>query len=142
MTNPKPADTASNFKNTGAAVASIVIMLFVVAWSVVVLFRLNTPPHVGKDGVTVTYDTFQRAKDIFVLILPLLTTAAGFWLGSVGTANAKAEAANAKQETSDVKDQKEALLSASRVLPANTDLLTAAKDLHPEAFGLSAGNGA
>jgi hypothetical protein len=89
---PASPRTPRDFKSTGAAIASIIILVFVVAWSAVVLAKLDTAPTVGTDGKTVLYDTFGRAKDIFVLVLPLLTTAAGFWLGSVGTANAKAEA--------------------------------------------------
>ena len=68
------------------------------------------------------YDEFQRAKDIFVLVLPLLTTAVGYWLGSQGTAKAE-------EKTEVAQKQKEALLGAG-----SDDLLT--KGATPQSVGV------
>lgn len=109
-------------KNTGAAIASILIFAFVVVWSVLVATKIGNPPKLQTktDG---PYDSFEQTKSIFVLILPLLTTAAGYWLGSLGTAKAEKSADNAKAKN-------EALLTAG-----TPEILQAAVALNPTAFG-------
>lgn len=45
--------------------------------------NLGKAPIYNSDG-TVKLDQYARAKDIFALVLPFLTTVAGFWLGFAG----------------------------------------------------------
>jgi hypothetical protein len=67
-------------------------------------------------------------------VLPFLTTVAGFWLGSQGTAQAPNQAAGATATVKKALDQRAAILSVAPPLPDGRDVLQAAKDAHPEAF--------
>lgn len=114
-----------NVKSAGTIVVTAVIFVFVAMWSVAVWKNLGKPPQYLADGKTVKVDEFARAKDIFVLVLPLLTTAVGYWLGSQGTVKAekKADAAEA--------DKTSALQNAA----ASQATLDHIQRTHPEAFG-------
>ena len=117
----KNAD-GSDYKTVGAAAASILILVFVVVWSVIVASKIGHAPKL-QTKTEGPYDSFEQAKSILVLLLPLLTTAAGYWLGSLGTAKAEKEASN-------VKERNEALLTAG-----NPQILQAAINVNPAAFG-------
>jgi len=101
----------------------------------VVGLSVGRVPVYSKDG-TVQLDQFARAKDIFVLLLPLMTTAAGFWLGSQQTGHAQKQAAAARATAKKATDQQTAILSVTPPLPGGKDVLTAAKEAHPEYFDM------
>lgn len=115
-------DAVDKLKSAGTVVVSVLTFAFVLAWSVAVWARLGEPPTYLKDGKTVSVDEFVRAKDLFVLVLPLLTSVVGYWLGSQGTAKAEDKAAKADAK-------KDAVLAA-----APPEVLAQARNLHPEAF--------
>lgn len=115
-------DAVDKIKSSGTIVVSALIFIFVGAWSVAVWMRLGKPPTYLADGKTVKVDEFIRAKDLFVLVFPLLTSAAGYWLGSQGTAKAEGKAKKAEAK-------KDAVLSV-----ATPEVLTNAQAHYPEAF--------
>jgi hypothetical protein len=136
-------------KSKGAVVVSVIVMLAVFGWLIVVGFNIGAAPAMSGDGKTVLYDRFLRTKEIFALILPLLTTAVGFWLGSQGTVHAQnqasyaqnraSEAQNqamaAKDQTARALEQQRAVISvASSMMPRSPDILAEAKKRHREAF--------
>ena len=98
-------------------------------------------PIYNQDG-TLRMDQFIRARDVLALVLPFLTTVAGFWLGSQGTAQAQnqAEAAQnrakgAQDELTRKSDQMAAVIAyASSKLPEGENVLDGARQAHPEAF--------
>jgi hypothetical protein len=107
---------------------TLLLLVLTVWWLTVVASKLGNKPQVDESGA-VTLDEFQRAKDILLVVLPLLTTALGYWFGAAGkaTAEEKAEAATTQlQEVLDV---------------GGEGLLAAAKQRNPGAFGLPAGEG-
>jgi hypothetical protein len=136
MTEPKPQRAmAAPVMNVGAIVMSIALFIVVLTWVIVVGIHIGTQPVHNKDG-TVQMDAYARAKDILVLILPLLTTAAGFWLGSQGTGQAQKQAADATTVAKEAQEQRSAILSVAPSMTDGTDVLTAAKAAHPAAFDL------
>lgn len=108
-------------KSAGTVIVTVLIFAVVVFWIVVVAARLGTPPVVDENGA-VRYDEFVRAKDIFVLVLPLLTTAVGYWLGNQGTVKAEEKAAKAEA-------RKDAVLAEGE-----PDLLEKARARYPQAW--------
>ena len=100
------------------------VLLLALGWFFVVAKRLGTPPVVNEDGAVVL-DEFQRAKDILLVILPLVTTAFGYWFGAAGADKAEKKAEQAQREN-------RALVSAT------PQALATARDKYPEAFGLPA----
>ena len=136
MTEPKPQRAmAAPVMNVGAIVMSIALFIVVLTWVIVVGIHIGTQPVLNKDG-TVQMDAYARAKDILVLLLPLLTTAADFWLGSQGTGQAQKQAEAATTEAKKAQDQRSAILSVAPPMPGNKDLLTVARDAHPAAWDL------
>jgi hypothetical protein len=129
-------------RNKGAVAVSVIVMIIVFGWLIIVWFNIGAAPVMGSDGKTVIYDPFLRSKDVFALILPLLTTAVGFWLGSQGTVEAQRQAKTAHNETVAAKDQtaqtnaqKAAIVAvAAAKLPVGDDLMAEARHQHPEAF--------
>ncbi len=75
-----------SIKSAGTIVVTALIFVFVAMWSLAVWKNLGKAPVYLADGKTVEVDEFLRAKDIFVLVLPLLTTTVGYWLGSLVSA--------------------------------------------------------
>jgi hypothetical protein len=131
MTEPSlPRAKATPVMNLGAIVMSLGLFILVLTWIIVVGTHIGTVPVYNNDG-SLKMDEYARAKDILVLLLPLLTTAAGFWLGSLGTGQAQKQAAAAQ-------DQRSAILSVAPPMPDGMDVLTAAKTAHPAAFDRSA----
>jgi hypothetical protein len=109
------------------AVGAIVTSIFVfgvTVWSLVYVFtNIGTPPVLDAKN-HVVQDTFANAKSILLVVLPLATTAVGYWLGNKGTADAKDDAKKAAAKT-------HAVLAAAD--PAD-NLLSRAKALDPAAF--------
>jgi hypothetical protein len=111
-----------SIKAAGTIIVTALVVLFVILWGLAVWQTLGKPPQYLPDGKTIQMDEFARAKDILILILPLLTTAVGYWLGSQGTAQAEVKAKQAEAK-------KDAVLSVS---PPN--MLAEAQKQHPDAF--------
>jgi hypothetical protein len=105
------------------------LFVFVAWWLIVVARHLGDAPVVDQNG-DVVLDEFQRTKDILLVVLPLLTTALGYWFGSEGKDEADK---TAKSEQAKV----QALLHV-----ANPGQVTAAKKQNPDAFGLTAAEAA
>lgn len=93
------------------------LLLLTVWWLYVVANHLSVAPQTNESG-EVVLDTFQRAKDILLVVLPLLTTALGYWFGAAGKEKAEQKAEAAQSE-----------------------LLDVAKRANPQAFGLPAQGG-
>jgi hypothetical protein len=119
----------------GTVIVSAALFVIVLVWLVIVAMNLGKVPIYNSDG-TVKLDQYARAKDIFALVLPFLTTVAGFWLGSQGTAQAQRQAANATAVARKAQEQRSAILSVAPPMRDGTDLLTAAKAAHPAAWDL------
>jgi hypothetical protein len=100
-----------NLKDIGAVVVTIVFALLVAWWLLEVARRLGTRPIVENGAVTL--DEFQRAKDILVLVLPLLTAAAGYWFGNKGAEGAKDDAERSKEETRKAEARLQSLLAVT-----------------------------
>ena len=115
-------DLGDSIKSWGTIIVTSVVLIFVGAWMFAVWTRLGQAPSYDSKGSLVV-DEYSRAKDILVLVFPLLTTAVGYWLGSQGTAKAEQRAKQAE-------DQKAAVLSVSK----DDDVLKRARDSHPDAF--------
>ena len=107
------------------------LFLFVAWWLYAVWHHLGDVPVVDSNG-NVVVDEFQRTKDILLVVLPLLTTALGYWFGSEGKDKAEENAKRAEQTAKAEQTKVQALL---QVAPENQ--VTAAKKQYPEAFGLT-----
>jgi hypothetical protein len=110
-------------------VLTFMLLALTVWWLSQVARLIETPPVLDATG-KVTLDAFSRAKDILLVVLPLLTTALGYWFGAAGKAKAEDSADQAKVQLKEV-------LNAS-----GEDLLTKAKANNPAAFGLPDANNA
>ena len=117
-------------------VITVLMLLVVVWWLSIVASKLSSQPTLSTDG-KVIFDEFQRAKDILIAVLPLLTLALGYWFGAQGTdkAEKKADAAEKKagdatEEAKTAGNQVKAFLQVS-----DEDLITKAQAAAPEAFG-------
>jgi hypothetical protein len=129
-------------QNKGAILVSIVVLAIVGGWLAIVWQHVDVPPTMSADGKTVIYDQYTRTKDIFTLILPLLTTAVGYWLGSQGTAAAQGQASNAQKDAKEAHEDARKALSqqaavmavASSKVPVGEDILAEAKTKHPNFF--------
>lgn len=115
-------------KSAGTVIISVLVFLIVLFWLVILSQRLGKAPVYGENG-EVQVDEFARAKDIFVLVLPLLTTAVGFWLGNQGTVKAEAQAASAAEQAASAEAKTQSVLAE-----APPGLLAAARNSYPEAW--------
>jgi hypothetical protein len=95
------------------------------------LSQISSVPTRDDDGQTL--DTYQRAKDVLLVVLPLLTTALGYWFGAAGRESAEAKASAALSEAKRTQQKLEGVLGSSR----EQDLLSKAQALYPDAFGLA-----
>ena len=115
-------DRGDTIKSWGTIIVTALVAIIVIGWILLaVLPNLGRAPVYNSTG-TLAIDEYSRAKDILVLILPLLTTAVGYWLGSQGTAKAEDRAKKAE-------DQKSAVLSVSA-----DGALEKARKANPDAF--------
>jgi hypothetical protein len=108
---------------------TVILLAMAAAWLVVVYGALGDPTVKSSDGSVL--DQFQRSKDILLVVMPLLTTALGYWFGAAGRQDAQ-KTASAAQDAADVAQRK--LMS---VLDSSEEsgLLDKAKDKDPGAFG-------
>ncbi|MEU0794894.1 hypothetical protein ABZ342_32950 [Amycolatopsis sp. NPDC005961] len=90
---------------------------------------IGSPVTKNSDGTTV--DQFQRAKDILLVVLPLLTTALGYWFGSAGRQQAEDKADQAHDVAGKTQRKLESVLASS----TEQNLLEKAMVKDPEAFG-------
>jgi hypothetical protein len=106
-----------------------VALLLATLWALWHVYHvIDEPPIVDQAG-KVTLDVYQRAKDILLVVLPLLTTALGYWFGAKESEKAQKDKDTALKQ----KDQMHAKLQA--VLDSSTTpLLEAAREKHREAF--------
>lgn len=110
---------------------TLVILSMTLWWLVVVGARLGTPPVMGEGGA-VLVDEYARAKDILLVVLPLTTTAFGFWFGVQGKDKAEEKADRAEEKADKAVGESKALIASS----TDPELLQRARDTYPEAFGV------
>lgn len=103
----------------------ITVALFALSawWLWVVWQKLSVQPVLSDDG-KVIFDEYARAKDVLLVVVPLLTLALGYWFGAQGTAKAEEKAEKAEKKL-------QATLSVG-----STDLYEEAMKLDPKAFGV------
>lgn len=92
-------------QTVGVSILSVLLALVFAYVVYETLQQLNQAPVYLKDGTTVSYDPFVRAKDILTIILPLFTTIIAFWVGQRGAATAQKKANDAKDEANAAKVQ-------------------------------------
>ena len=94
------------FKEIGAAVLSVVLVLICVPVIVTVIGQIDAKPIGVKVGeATVIVDGYDRAKQLLGIVFPLLTATITFWLG-VAVEGRRADA-NGKA-ASDATDERDA----------------------------------
>ena len=78
--------------------AGITLLLFGLAawWLLEVANVLDVAPTTDAKGNVV--DRFERAKDVLLVVLPLLTSALGYWFGAAGKTNSDKEARQARDK--------------------------------------------
>lgn len=129
-------------KGWGAIIVSVLIFVVLAWWLIVVAVHLGDSPTVVNGAVTL--DTFQRSKDILLVILPLTTTAVGFWLGNQGAGKAEESAEKAiknaehageqavesaalmhdYRERAVLAEQKLSIIRSAALLPEESDIAT------------------
>ena len=110
-------------------IVTVVTAGIAVWWLIEVSYRIGEAPM--KDGAgNITVDTYQRAKDVLVLVLPLFSAAIGYWLGSVGKEKADAGKENAEAAAAKKAQALDAVLGVSN----DEELLQRARDTFPDAF--------
>lgn len=127
-----------SFRRAGAVIMTVVVVAGAVWWAVVVFSNLGVEPVYGEDG-TLVIDKYSRAKDIFALVLPLLTAALGYWFGSQGTVKAEEKAGEAEAKADVARERELMLTSIAAQAPADggRTILEEARRLYPEQFGVS-----
>ena len=100
---------------------TLVLLALTAWWLLKVSTTLDASPIKDSDGNVV--DSYQRAKDILLAVLPLLTLALGYWFGSAGKEKSDAKADAAQTRLTAVMDAGE------------PGLLQRARQLNPKAFG-------
>jgi hypothetical protein len=123
------------FRDIGAGITTVLIFVMLIWWLVVVSRYVGTSPVVDAKG-NIIQDTFGNAKDILLAILPLATTAIGYWFGSQGTTQAQDTADHATKTAATATT---AAATAQKQLSAVLDqsapgTLLRAKQNHPDAF--------
>jgi hypothetical protein len=113
------------------AVLTGILFLITTYWLLEVAGQISSVPMRDNEGNVL--DTYQRSKDVLLVVLPLLTTALGYWFGAAGRENAEAKATLAMSEAKRTQQKLEGVLGSSR----EEDLLSKAQELYPDAFGLS-----
>lgn len=103
-------------------VVTLAILAAAAWWLTEVAANLGTAPTRDAQGNTIV-DKYQRAKDILLVVLPLVTTAVGYWFGSQGKEKAETEASKAKDK-----------VTAMAAVSSDPDLLKTARDKYPDAF--------
>jgi hypothetical protein len=106
-----------------------VALLLATLWALGKVYGVIDKPPTVNDKGEVTLDVYQRAKDILLVVLPLLTTALGYWFGAKESENAKTEKDTAVQEKEKTQRRLTAVLDSSQ-----TPLWEAAKLKDAAAF--------
>ncbi|MCW2622332.1 MAG: hypothetical protein JWL64_1934 [Frankiales bacterium] len=106
------------------------IFVMTLWWFFEVARRLGTAPQKDAEG-NVVLDEYGRAKDILLVVLPLLTTVVGYWFGALGKEKADEKAARAEERADAAKAKTEAIAMVS----SEPDLLARAQQMYPQAFG-------
>lgn len=104
------------------AVLTVFILAITAWWLVLVGAKLGIAPV--KDATGSVLDEYQRAKDILLVVLPLVTTAFGYWFGARGKDKAEDDAAVARRE-----------LTAVLATSDNPKLLRQSRENYPDMFG-------
>ncbi len=124
-------------KNIGTWVTTVFVFALV-AWALYYVFADHGTPAVLDAHGHVTLDKYGRSKDVLSVVFPLATAAVGYWFGNKGVSDANAHADEATaRATAAQKETKAVVAAASAKLPPGTDILTEAKNAHPEAFGIT-----
>ncbi|MDT7745150.1 MAG: hypothetical protein QOE59_4228 [Actinomycetota bacterium] len=97
-------------------------------WLTEVASTITTAPTVDARGNVL--DPYARSKDILLAVLPLLTTALGYWFGAQGKEQEQ-QKARVAQEKSEEKDKKLQVVLAKS---DDTQLLQKAQEAEPELF--------
>lgn len=104
---------SEKWKGWGAISVTVLTFLVLAWWLGVVAAHLGDAPNVV--GGSVTLDVFQRSKDILLVVLPLATTAVGFWLGNQGVEEAEKNAERAEEIAEDAQaEARESMRAAER----------------------------
>jgi hypothetical protein len=88
----------AKLKEAGGVITTMLLGIIVGGWLIAVAAQLGNPVVYDASG-KITLDTFTRSKDILTLLLPFLTTAVGFWLGTQGTGQLERRMKEAVDET-------------------------------------------
>src|SRR5687767_15127287 len=86
----------------------ITVLLFLIAawWLYINAKNLGTPAG-AQDANGNVLDEFTSAKDILLVVLPLLTSALGYWFGAAGKDQAEQKAEQSRSQLSAVIDELE-----------------------------------
>jgi hypothetical protein len=113
---------------TVRGMVTLIVVILAAWWLVQVALRLGTAP-VKDQGGNIVLDEYQRAKDILLVVLPLVTTTFGYWFGAQGRERAERQVNDAKQAADSAETKYRAVLSV-----APPDILQEAKKFYPGAF--------
>lgn len=112
------------------AALTTLLLALAIWWLFIASQYLSDAPRVDEEG-NVALDEFQRAKDILLVVLPLMTAAAGYWFGAAGKERAENRADQASKDADNEKRKIQAILDSSET----TGLLAKAMKKYPDAFG-------
>jgi F0F1-type ATP synthase assembly protein I len=124
----------ANFREFASGALTLVIVfivLYVLGW--LVDFANTNPKGITIGSNTETVDYFQRTKDLFLIVLPLLSAAISYWLG----VTVEGKRADAAQEQADQANAsaKQSIAQTSAVLDqASPGALIQARNKFPELF--------
>lgn len=121
---PKKWYKPDSFKEAGATIISLVLLILLIGIAIVAVTLIDNTPLTYQVGDNVQFvDTFQRAKDLLSLFFPLFGALISFWLGVTvegrrgdqlqeqvdvekqGREEAQAQADEAQLEAADAKNQ-------------------------------------
>lgn len=127
-----------NAEKASLAVRSIIslALLAIAVWAIyTVIQTLGIPPQKDPQG-NILVDRYARANALLLVVLPLLTTALGYWFGAQGTAKAEERTQKAEERTQTVEErrQKESQQIKALLAEAPPDVFEKAKKRYPEAF--------
>lgn len=131
-----PHDNSDLVQTFIRAAFTLVVLAAAGWWLYEVSSRLGTAPTKDAQG-TVVVDEYQRAKDILLVVLPIVTSVLGYWFGSQGKEKADAAATKANDEASKAKDEAhdaKQQLAAITAAAGDPELLTKARSLYPHLF--------
>jgi len=112
-------------------ILSALLLILAGWWLYMVASNLSIAPQTNSSG-EVVLDSYQRAKDILLVVFPLLTTALGYWFGAAGKEKAEEKADSAQTQLTSAQTQLAEVVDQSAV----PGILEKAKAANPKAFGL------